>query len=424
MVLQINGTNVVNTDRSITLGTATPGAPVTGMMRYNSTLPEFQVYDGAAWVPFKKVVGGSDATLYAWGSPGAGVLGDNSTVEKSSPVSVVGGFTDWINVKAGYAAFGIRANGTLWGWGYNADGQVGDNSIIDKSSPVAVVGGFTWTNISAAKYHSIGVRSNGTLWGWGRNQYGQLGNNAVANRSSPVSVVGGFTDWVSASAGRTCSIGVRANGTLYAWGSNFNGQLGASLAQAASRSSPVLVSGGFTDWVDVSVGSGPVEHVVGLRANGTLYAWGYSSAGAMGIGVIAGRSSPVAVVGGFTDWKSLGTGHYHSLAIRANGTLYTWGSNQFGQLGNNSSTGTILPGISSPISVVGGFTDWVSAVGGGGHSLGIRANGTLYAWGYNNQGTIGNNSIVSRSSPVLVAGGFTDWVVIAANANSSFGLRG
>ena len=112
MTLRINGTTVINTDRSITLGTATPGAPVTGMMRYNSTLPEFQVYDGAAWVPFKKVVGGSSAALYAWGSSGAGLLGDNSTVEKSSPVSVVGGFADWIDVKAGYAAFGIRANGT------------------------------------------------------------------------------------------------------------------------------------------------------------------------------------------------------------------------------------------------------------------------------------------------------------------------
>lgn len=219
-------------------------------------------------------------------------------------------------------------------------------------------------------------------------------------------------------------MGVRANGTLYAWGSNSNGMLGINLATTASRSSPVLVVGGFTDWIDVSVGSGPIEHVLGLRANGTIYAWGYSSSGAMGINVIAGRSSPVPIAGGITDWIGLATGHYHSLAVRANGTAYAWGNNRFGQLGNNSSTGAPPAGISSPIAIVGGFTDWVNVKAGGGHSMGLRATGQLYAWGYNTQGTIGNSSTVSRSSPVLVAGGFTDWVEITAGANVSIGIRG
>ncbi len=366
------------------------------------------------WEPlFRTVILGQNA--YAWGSNGSGQLGDSTSADRSSPVSLVGGFTDWISANAGNShSLGVRANGTLWAWGYNFRGQLGDDTSILRSSPVSVVGGFTdWISVSAGGGQSLGIRSNGTIWAWGINGSGQLGDNTTTSRSSPVSVVGGFTDWISASAGGSHSLGVRANGTLWAWGSNGSGQLGDNTI--ANRLSPVSVVGGFADWISVSAGS---VHSIGVRANGTLWAWGSNGSGRLGDGTDATRSSPVSVVGGFTDWVSASGGGLHSLGVRANGTLWAWGYNSSGQLGNNT-----LTDHSSPVSVVGGFTDWISASGGEYHNIALRANGTLWAWGSNGTGRLGDGTTTSRSSPVSVIGGFTDWISASAGYSHSLVIR-
>ena len=424
MTLRINGTTVINTDRSITLGTATPGAPVTGMMRYNSTLPEFQVYDGAAWVPFKKVVGGSSTSLYSWGQNGYGVLGNNEPIT-SSPISVVGGFNDWKEISSGVGhLLSLRANGTLYAWGRNVNGELGDNSTVSRSSPTLVVGGIVnWISASAGSRHSLGIRADGTMWAWGANNAGQLGINQAfdpgTERSSPVAIVGGITDWVQSASGQYQSHGLRANGTLYGWGYNGSGNLGDNTT--ANKSSPVATVGGFTDWVKISTNQ---NHALAIRANGTLYAWGYNSNGQLGINLSGPRSSPTLVAGGIVNWISVGVGGrgYHSLGVRANGTMMAWGSNSYGQLGTNAGAAASR---SSPVSVVGGILDWVQASAGTYHSLGIRANGTLYAWGSNDGGQLGNNGSygVSRSSPVAVVGGFTDWIQVDGGQRHNVGLR-
>lgn len=151
--------------------------------------------------------------MYAWGSNGNGQLGQNiaTTVSRSSPALVIGGFTDWIQVDAGDAhSIGLRANGTLYAWGSNSSGQLGDGGTVSKSSPVLVSGGFTdWAQASAGTTFSLGVRANGTLWAWGNNGFGNLGDNSIFTRNSPISVIGGFTDWVQGFAGRQISLGIR-----------------------------------------------------------------------------------------------------------------------------------------------------------------------------------------------------------------------
>jgi alpha-tubulin suppressor-like RCC1 family protein len=352
--------------------------------------------------------------LYGFGSNGNGRLGDNTITSRLSPVSVVGGFIDWISASAGNShSLGLRANGTLWAWGNNLNGRLGDNTITSSRSPVSVVGGFTdWVQASAGNSHSLGVRANGTVWAWGLNTNGRLGDNSTTDRSSPVSVVGGFTDWIEASAGGDHSLGVRANGTLWAWGENVDGQLGDNTL--TSRLSPVSVVGGFVDWASASAGT---SHSLGVRANGTLWAWGLNSFGRLGDDSTATRSSPVSVVGGFTDWISASAGMSHSLGVRTNGTVWAWGLNTDGRLGNN-----LITSRNSPVSVVGGFTDWVQASAGDYHSLGVRANGTLWAWGNNGNGRLGDNTITSRLSPVSVVGGFTDWVSASAGGAHSLGV--
>jgi alpha-tubulin suppressor-like RCC1 family protein len=355
-------------------------------------------------------------SAYAWGINGSGQLGDDTITSRSSPVSVVGGFSDWISASAGNGhSLGVRANGSLWAWGLNTNGRLGDNNITDRSSPVSVVGGFTdWISASAGNGHNLGVRANGSLWAWGINSFGRLGDDTITDRSSPVSVVGGFTDWISASASvnGSHSLGVRANGSLWAWGNNGQGRLGDNTI--TSRSSPVSVVGGFTDWIQASAGG---EHSLGVRANGSLWAWGNNASSRLGDDTITSRRSPVSVVGGFTDWVAASAGFSHSLGVRANGSLWAWGSNANGRLGDDTVTDR-----SSPVSVVGGFTDWISASAGFSHSLGVRANGSLWAWSSNASGQLGDDTVTGRSSPVSVVGGFSDWIQASAGGNHSLGL--
>jgi alpha-tubulin suppressor-like RCC1 family protein len=390
---------------------------VTGQIRFNSETG-FEFFDGAQWQPFVTTNFISDPNAYAWGRNTNGRLGDNTTTTRSSPVSVVGGFSDWVSVSAGGShSLGVRANGSLWAWGNAVGGRLGNNiggAFTTRLSPVSVIGDFSdWVQASGGDAHSLGVRANGTLWAWGVNGNGQLGDDSTTARSSPVSVVGGFTDWISASAGLAHSLGVRANGSLWAWGRNSYGRLGDETT--TSRSSPVSVVGGFSDWVSASAGG---YHSLGVRANGSLWAWGSNANGRLGDNTATDRSSPVSVVGGFSDWISASAGNIHSLGVRANGSLWAWGSNGNGRLGDNSNTDR-----SSPVSVVGGFTDWISASAGFAHSLGVRANGSLWAWGRNSYGRLGDETTTSRSSPVSVVGGFSDWVQASAGDDHSAGIR-
>ena len=258
---------------------------------------------------------------------------------------------------------------------------------------------------------------NNSAWMWGRNCFftsprGNLGNNSGLNSSSPVSVVGGFTDWSQLSTGSSHSLGMRTNGTAWSWGVNGSGQLGNNTT--ADKSSPVSVVGGFSDWCQVAAGG---SHSAAVRTNGTLWSWGTGSSGQLGTGTYYDRSSPVSVVGGFTDWCQVALGNNNGLAVRTNGTLWGWGYNTQGQLGDNTIVGKL-----SPVSVIGGFTDWCS-ISLAGHSIALRQNGTIWAWGQNSSGQLGNSGTTNVSSPVSVIGGFTDWCQVAAGYGISAGIR-
>jgi alpha-tubulin suppressor-like RCC1 family protein len=222
MTISVNGTTVINLlTREFTLGTATPGSPVTGMIRFNSSLSQFEVYNGTAWVSITSTA--SAAALWTWGDNSTGGLGTGTGTGTTSPVSVIGGFTDWVTISSGLRhTTGIRANGTAWSWGWNQYGNLGNNTstTLSMSSPVSVIGGFTdWIQVSNGQYHSAALRADGSAWCWGRANFGALGNGVagIVHRSSPVSVLGGFT-WTNISASAYHTLAVRSNGTAWAWG--------------------------------------------------------------------------------------------------------------------------------------------------------------------------------------------------------------
>jgi alpha-tubulin suppressor-like RCC1 family protein len=351
-------------------------------------------------------------TALAWGNGGNGRLGDDTVIDRSSPVTVVGGITNWSSLSAGLRySLGI-AGGIAYAWGSNNHGQLGDNTILSKRSPVTVVGGITnWSQVSGGNYHSLGI-ANGIAYAWGQNfGTGRLGDDTVINKSSPVTVVGGITDWSQISAGGFHSLGVTDTGIAYAWGNNNLGKLGDDTV--INKSSPVTVVGGITNWSQVIGGD---AHSLGI-AGGVAYACGSNNNGCLGIGIAVGsRSSPVTVVGGITNWSQVSGGYRHSLGI-ANGIAYAWGNNTNGRLGDNTTVTR-----SSPVTVVGGITNWTQLSAGTYHSLGI-ANGVIYGWGNNISGSLGDGTIDIRSSPVTVVGGITSWSQVSTGQEFSLALK-
>jgi len=385
-----------------------------GRLVYVSGEDGYYFSDGTEWLSdFSSVSQVISGILYAWGRGSDGRLGDGTAIAKSSPVTVVGGITNWSQISAGSSHnLGVTDAGIAYAWGSGANGRLGDGTTINKSSPVTVVGGITnWSAVSAGNAHSLGLTDAGIAYAWGAGIDGLLGDGTTnINRSSPVTVAGGITNWSAISAGGdggAHNLGVTDAGIAYAWGLGSYGRLGDGTTIA--RSSPVTVVGGITNWSAVSAGT---AHSLGLTDAGILYAWGLGIDGRLGDGTVIRRSSPVTVIGGITNWSSVSAGT-HNLGVTDTGVLYAWGAAGNGRLGDN----TIID-KSSPVTVVGGITNWSAVNAGGYHNLGVTDAGILYAWGRGSYGQLGDGSAINRSSPVTVIGGITNWNAVAAGVTS------
>jgi alpha-tubulin suppressor-like RCC1 family protein len=348
-------------------------------------------------------------SLWLWGRANRGQLGTNDALIRSSPVQTVSGGTNWNSVNCGYEhTAAIKTDGTLWLWGYNFDGQLGDNNTTGRSSPVQTASqGTNWKLVSCGRYFTAAIKTDGTLWTWGTTASGQLGTNNSLDRSTPVQTVSGGTNWKSVSCGTEHAAAIKTDNTLWTWGNNGQGQLGNNTA--SNRSSPVQTVSGGTNWMSVNCG---VQCTAAIKTDGTLWMWGSNGGGQLGDGTITRKSSPVQTVAGGTNWKSVAGGLNHTAAIKTDGTLWMWGFNSYGQLGDNTTLSR-----SSPVQTVSGGTNWKSVAGGGYHTAAIKTDGTLWTWGRNGYGALGTNDALTRSSPVQAVSGGTNWKLVVSGLN-------
>ena len=275
--------------------------------------------------------------------------------------------TNWYQVTvSGDSVGAIKTDGSLWTWGYNLYGTLGDNTGgggTNKSSPVqTVAGGFNWKQVSTVtSSQTMGaIKTDGTLWMWGMNSYGGLGDNTNTRKSSPVQTVAGGTNWRQVSAGYSTAA-IKTDGTLWMWGRNNYGQLGTN--DTTNRSSPVQTVSAGTNWKQVAMGT---NNLSAIKTDGTLWTWGINNSGQLGTNNRTNQSSPVQTVSGGTNWKQVSTG-YGTGAVKTDGTLWMWGYNPEGQLGTNDTTS-----YSSPVQTVAGGTNWKQV------SCGDAATGAIY----------------------------------------------
>ncbi|MBK6323068.1 MAG: choice-of-anchor D domain-containing protein [Burkholderiales bacterium] len=289
----------------------------------------------------------SDGSVAAWGNNSVAQLGDGTTTNRSSPVSV-SGLAGAAAIAAGmYHSLALKSDGTVVAWGNNLQGQLGDGTTTNRTSPVAVTGLTAVAAIAAAGYQSIALKSDGTVVAWGLNNEGQLGDGTNTSRNSPVAVTG-LTGVVAVAAAGRHSLALKSDGTVVTWGYNGYGQLGDGTT--TNRNSPVVVSG-LTGILAIAVGGGTS---FALKSDGTVVAWGGNVYGRLGDGTTINRTSPVAVVG-LSGVVAISGGYWHSVALKSDGTSVAWGNNSTGQLGDgtttsHSSPGAIVPTIGATIA--------------------------------------------------------------------------
>jgi len=458
----------------------------------------------------------SDGTVRAWGFNSSGQLGDGTTIDSSAPVQVTGltGVTDIAG--GGIHSIALLSDGTISAWGVNSSGQLGDGTMTQRLTPVQVVdtssapfglssmsatavGGaitlkwnaitgavsynvyrgtargvskangtlissgssattftdifitpgikyhyvvtavdssgvegpissqvgarvaptsaFTHTAVAGGEQHTLALKDDGTVWAWGANWDGQLGNGATTDSSRPVQV-SGLTGVTAIATGKWHSLALKSDGTVWAWGANWNGQLGATTSATCGAfmdpcsTTPVQVSG-LTGVTAIAAGGG---HSLALKSDGTLWAWGANWVGQLGNGTFNSGSTPVQVSTGSATVTAIAAGYDHSLALFSNGTVWAWGDNWNGQLGNGTTTNSFTP---VQVSKLFGVT---AIAAGDSHNLALLSDGTVWAWGANWDGQLGDGMTTQRSTPVQVSG-LTGVIAVSAGTVHSVALK-
>lgn len=373
------------------------------------------------------------ANVYAWGNNSDGLLGINSgATNVTFPTQVFGLLNHVIDVSSGpFHTLFLMSTGEVFGAGSNAFGELGDGTFVSpKIAPVQTRSVDGLSNLTQVIAISTGTRfseallSDGRVVTWGINNVGQLGINSFTFDSNlPVFVVDTvnppfLNKVVGIAAKFDVGRAIKSDRTIWSWGGNTFGQIGDGTT-VTPRLAPVQVINLAGYELMKAIGSSSQSQAtLSIRTDGTVWAWGSNSMGQLGIGSLAPTFSlfPVQVhgpgnVGFLTDIKQVSGGLSHSIALKSDGTVWTWGDNTFGALG----IGTFGGNSTVPVQVVGpggvGFLTNIKAIGGGGlHNLALTADGNVYAWGFNSSGQLGDATTSNSNTPVLVHGVFNSGI--------------
>ena len=273
-----------------------------------------------------------------------------------------------------------------------------------------------WREVSGGQNFSIAIKNDGTLWGWGQNSnLLGLGLGNLANQNLPIQI-GTDNDWLTVSAGTIHTLAVKTNGTLWSWGNGQYGQLGNGVFNSATPN--VTQVGTANDWLKVSAGN---RFSLAIKNTGTLWSWGWDFTGQLGNGLTTPDLNLPAQVGTSNNWRKIDAGDQHSLAIDSSGSLWAWGNNTFGQLGDGTNTTSLVP------IQIGTATNWAVISAGTDHSMAIDSGGILYTWGNNTNGQLGDGTNTASNVPIPVSfasdGTVSFYIAISAGQTHSLVIK-
>ncbi len=353
---------------------------------------------------------------YCWGDNTYGQVGDGTTTNRTSPVLLEGGTPSNSSGLGNNTSCELHTDNTLWCWGLLNYGQVGVGVSTHLDTPVASGAINLWTSPTAGSLHACSLDVAHRLYCWGNNAYGELGLGTTASAFTATQV--GLATWIAVAAGTNVTCGIQTGGALYCWGQNNVGQLGQNFTSGLPQTSPIQV--GVATWIAVSVGA---SDACGIQTGGTLYCWGSNATGEDGVGnVTSPQLFPVesAVPAPSTGtWASVAVGGAHTCARSTTGLAYCWGDNSSGELGR----GNVVTPATTPVNIAAPTGTWASVAVGGAHTCGVLSTGSLYCWGSNASGQLGQGTVGTNiTSPGLVTGG-TVWATASPGFQSTCALR-
>jgi alpha-tubulin suppressor-like RCC1 family protein len=319
----------------------------------------------------------------------------------------------WKQVSAGqYYTMAIKSDGTLWGWGANNYGQLGDGTTVNRNAPVQIGNDTHWKKVYAKFIHTMAIKEDGTLWGWGYNRFGALGNGTNSDKHIPTQEPSRSTNWTDVATGYYHSVAIKSDGTLWASGRNNYGQLGDNTL--VDKHVFVPIAAAVTDWSDVAAG---IYHSAAIRQDGSLWAWGRNNYGQIGDGTVTDKQIPTQEALADMDWKKVSTGYNHTVAIKTDGTLFAWGYNNYAVIGDG-----VRVSHNVPTQEASAAEDWVEVDGGNYHTVAIKSDGTLWGWGYNNYGQLTDGISAWRYAPEVI-GGEEKWSQASASQYHTAALK-
>src|ERR1700738_1723454 len=304
-----------------------------------------------------------DTSLWSWGTH----PGDGSTQPRSYPLALTA-VPNPVSLSAGSAHAAVLASdGVVWSWGANQQGQIGDGTIGDSNSPVAMLSNVI--AVKAGSFHTLALLQDGTVASWGKNNYGQLGKGDTTSSVVPVAV-SNLTCVKQVAAGYERSLALKTDGTLWRWGLEKNDP---TVPETIFNATPSQVTG-LTNVTAIAAG---LAHAVAVKSDGTIWAWGSNQNGELGNSSVTGYSATPVQVSNVANAIAVSSSFDHTLALCSDGTVWAWGANNSGQLGNGNRNFTSVP------VQVSGLTDVVAIAAARSYSMALKSDGTVVAWGEN-----------------------------------------